>query len=75
MKTSLCIQALQMAYWRKKPAFGLLQHSDRGVQYASADYRQPLKEMGMIQSMSAKGDSLTRRGCLDVLENNMLLRV
>ena len=56
MKTSLCIQALQMAYWRKKPSLGLLHHSDRGVQYASADYRQQLKEMGMIQSMSAKGD-------------------
>ena len=56
MKASLCIQALQMAYWRKKPASGLLHHSDKGVQYASADYRQQLKEMGMIQSMSAKGD-------------------
>lgn len=33
MKTSLCINALQMAYWRKKPAKGLLHHSDRGSQY------------------------------------------
>lgn len=56
MKTSLCIQALQMAYWRKKPKSGLLHHSDRGVQYASTDYRQQLKIMGMKQSMSAKGD-------------------
>jgi len=56
MKTSLCIQALQMAYWRKKPSLGLLHHSDRGSQYASADYREQLKVMGMIQSMSAKGD-------------------
>jgi putative transposase len=56
MKTTLCIQALQMAYWRKKPKSGLLHHSDRGVQYASGDYRQQLKVMGMKQSMSAKGD-------------------
>jgi putative transposase len=56
MKTSLYIQALQMAYWRKKPSIGVLHHSDRGVQYASADYRQQLKNMGMKQSMSGKGD-------------------
>ena len=55
MKTSLCLQALQMAYWRKKPETGLLHHSDRGSQYASNDYREQLKRMGMRQSMSRKG--------------------
>jgi len=56
MKTSLCINALQMAYWRKKPARGLMHHSDRGSQYASYGYREQLKIMGMIQSMSRKGN-------------------
>jgi transposase InsO family protein len=56
MKTSLCLQALQMAYWRKKPASGLLHHSDRGSQYASNDYKAQLKNMGMQQSMSRKGN-------------------
>lgn len=56
MKTSLCINALQMAYWRKKPARGLMHHSDRGSQYASYSYREQLKNMGMIQSMSRKGN-------------------
>jgi transposase InsO family protein len=56
MKTSLCIRALQMAYWRKKPAKGLMHHSDRGSQYASYDYKEQLKNMGMIQSMSRKGN-------------------
>lgn len=56
MKTSLCINALQMAYWRKKPAKGLMHHSDRGSQYASYGYREQLKNMGMIQSMSRKGN-------------------
>lgn len=32
MRTSLCIDALQMAFWRKKPNPGLLHHSDRGCQ-------------------------------------------
>ena len=56
MKTSLCINALQMAYWRKKPNPGLLHHSDRGSQYASLAYREQLKSMGMEQSMSRKGN-------------------
>lgn len=56
MKTSLCIKALSMAYWRKNPASGLLHHSDRGSQYASLAYREQLKAMGMEQSMSRKGN-------------------
>jgi putative transposase len=56
MKTSLCIKALQMAHWRRKPASGLMHHSDRGVQYASHCYREQLKIRGMIQSMSRKGN-------------------
>lgn len=56
MKTSLVIKALQMAYWQRKPGRGLIHHSDRGIQYASNEYRQHLKTMGMIQSMSKKGD-------------------
>lgn len=56
MKTSLCLRALQMAYWRKKPAEGLLPHSDRGSQYASHDYKAHLNQMQVEQSMSRKGD-------------------
>jgi putative transposase len=56
MRTSLCTSALQMAYWRRKPAPGLLHHSDRGSQYASDEYRKQLKIMKMTQSMSRKGN-------------------
>ena len=56
MKTSLCVKALQMAYWRRKPLPGLLHYSDRGSQYASREYRQHLAIMGMVQSMSRKGN-------------------
>ena len=56
MKTSLCVRALQMAFWRRKPAQGLLHHSDRGSQYASKEYREHLAIMGMEQSMSRKGN-------------------
>ncbi len=56
MRTSLCVRALQMAFWRRKPPPGLLHHSDRGSQYASHEYREHLAVMGMEQSMSRKGN-------------------
>ena len=55
-QTSLCVRALQMAFWRRKPPPGLLHHSDRGSRYASREYRQHLAVMHMEQSMSRKGD-------------------
>lgn len=56
MRTGLCVDALQMAFWRRKPSPDLLHHSDRGSQYASHEYRQHLAVMGMAQSMSRKGN-------------------
>jgi transposase InsO family protein len=56
MRASLCVQALQMAFWRRKPPPGLLHHSDQGSQYASAEYRGHLGLMKMRQSMSRKGN-------------------
>ncbi|WDE08083.1 IS3 family transposase [Thalassomonas viridans] len=56
MRTELCVKALQMAYWRRKPGKGLIHHSDRGSQYASDKYRKHLRTMGMQASMSGKGD-------------------
>lgn len=56
MKTSICVSALQMAFWRRKPKPGLLHHSDRGSQYASHEYRNHLAIMKMEQSMSRKGN-------------------
>lgn len=56
MSAKLVCDALQMAYWRRRPVAGLLMHSDRGSQYASDDYRKLLKQFHMIQSMSRKGN-------------------
>jgi transposase InsO family protein len=41
---------------RRKPAPGVLHHSDRGSQYASYEYRQHLDIMQIQQSMSRKGN-------------------
>ena len=52
MSADLVCQALKSAYWRRKPAAGLIMHSDRGSQYASASHRQLINDYRMIQSMS-----------------------
>lgn len=48
--------ALTDALQRRHPAPGLLLHSDRGSQYASADYQAMLTQHGLIPSMSRKGN-------------------
>lgn len=48
--------AFNKALWRRRPGAGLLVHSDRGVQYASADFRHLLEKTGCVQSMSLKGN-------------------
>ena len=54
--TSLTLEALDMAVRRCKPPKGLIFHSDRGVQYAAAAFRERLECYGIRQSMSRKGD-------------------
>jgi putative transposase len=56
MRAELAIAALTMAIQRQKPPPGLIHHSDRGSQFAAADYRKALCAVGMIQSMSRKGN-------------------
>jgi len=56
MHAKLVNDALLMAVWKRKPAKGLIWHTDRGSQYASNSHRKLLKQHGIIQSMSRKGD-------------------
>ncbi len=56
LERSLTLRALQMAIAQRRPAPGLINHSDRGVQYACGDYQAALNEQQMIPSMSRKGD-------------------
>jgi transposase InsO family protein len=56
MGSKLVLDALEMAVGRRGPEPGLIHHSDRGGQYASADYQRALRSHGMICSMSRKGD-------------------
>jgi len=56
MKAQLVIDAVTMAYWRRKPSPGLIHHSDRGSQYACDNYQKQLKQYQIIPSMSRKGN-------------------
>ena len=56
LTADLALDALTMAWFRRRPAPGLIHHSDRGVQYASQAFRQRLREYGMRCSMSRKGN-------------------
>ena len=52
MKTSLVTEAFTMALVARRPAAGLIFHSDRGSQYTSAAFRELLAGNGVVQSLS-----------------------
>jgi putative transposase len=56
LRADLPLAALKMAISAQRPGTGLIHHSDRGVQYASADYRNVIRSAGFRASMSRKAD-------------------
>lgn len=56
MPAELVCSAMQLAFAQRQPPPGLIAHSDRGSQYASASYRALLGRHDMQQSMSRKGN-------------------
>ena len=58
LRTELVVDALQMAVWRRKPAPGLVHHSDQGVQYTALSFSERLKEVGITPSMGRTGNAL-----------------
>lgn len=56
MTKQLVINAMKHAIRHERPSDELIFHSDRGSQYASYDYQDCLRDHGIRQSMSAKGD-------------------
>lgn len=61
--TELALTALRNAIAWRQPAPGLIHHSDRGVQYASAAYVDTLLQHGMIPSMSRAGNPYDNAKC------------
>lgn len=56
MQATLVNDALLMAVWKRKPAKGLIWHTDQGSQYASKSHRNLLGDHHIRQSMSRKGN-------------------
>ena len=63
LEAGLAVAALRMALIERKPAPGLVHHSDRGVQYASQDYTEMLKQHHATISMSRKGNPYDNAAC------------
>ena len=64
LEAALTLEALHMALARRRSrGAGLVHHSDRGVQYASADYTQLLTDHGIRISMSRKGNPWDNAAC------------
>jgi transposase InsO family protein len=54
--TRLTCSALEMALAARRPAVGLIHHSDQGVQYASVEYVERLEKAGARISMASVGN-------------------
>jgi putative transposase len=63
LHASLALAALGKALELRRPAPGLVHHSDRGVQYASKEYIQLLLEHGIAPSMSRAGNPYDNAKC------------
>jgi putative transposase len=77
LDTALPVSALNMAVAQCRPPPGLIHHSDRGVQYASAAYRDLLKSHQLVASMSRRGncyDNAAMEAFWSSLKNELIHR-
>jgi putative transposase len=77
MKTDLCLQALEMAMRQRTGTQKLIHHSDRGVQYASDQYREALDAQGIECSMSRRAncwDNAVAESFFGSLKNELIYR-
>ena len=73
----LVLEALNMALQTRRPARGLIHHSDRGSVYCGTDYLAVLKAHGIERSMSRKGDcwdNAVAESFFGTLKQEMLFR-
>jgi putative transposase len=77
LRTELVVDALHMALWRRKPAAGLIHHSDQGVQYTSLSFDKRLEEAGIVPSMGRVGsayDNALAESFIATLKSELLYR-
>jgi putative transposase len=61
--TELVLDALEMALWNRRPAPGLIHHSDHGCQYTSLAFGRRCREAGIAASMGSVGDCFDNAMC------------
>jgi transposase InsO family protein len=77
LKTELVVNALEMAIARRKPAPGLVHHSDHGVQYTSLSFGKHLESGGFLRSMGQVGsayDNALAESFVATLKTELLYR-
>ena len=63
LKAELVVAAVRMAITRRRPAAGLIHHSDRGSQYTSLACGRTLRASRLVASMGARGDAFDNAAC------------
>jgi putative transposase len=56
LRTDLILSALEMALWNRRPAQGVIHHSDHGCQYTSQAFGARCRQAGVVLSMGSVGD-------------------
>jgi putative transposase len=77
LRSELVFDALRMAIARRKPAPGLVHHSDRGVQYTSLSFGKKLEDEGLVPSMGRVGtayDNALAESFVATLKTELLYR-
>jgi len=77
LRASLAAEALEMAVTQRRPAPGLVFHSDRGCQYTSSEFRGLLARHGLVQSLSRPGqcwDNAVAESFFATLKEELLYR-
>ena len=69
LRTSLVSEALAMAIAQRRPAPGLVFHSDRGCQYTARDFRELLARHRITQSLSRPGQCSRQRRRRELLRD------
>jgi putative transposase len=71
----LTVCALNRALFRRRPAEGLIFHSDRGIEYAAFEFRTRLAAVGIVQSMNRPGkptDNAHMESCFHSLKSDVI---
>ena len=74
MTEQIVIASLKTAIKNRKPAPGMIHHTDRGGQYAGKEYRKIIKRADMRQSMSRAGDCYDNafmESCFGTIKNEL----